>query len=89
MIKAIQIIVIGKVQGVGFRYYTQKRAQQYEVRGYVQNKADGSVYIEAEGKESDIKALADWCQRGPAWSRVKEVKVSEIPEMGFSDFEVR
>ena len=87
--KTLQIKVIGKVQGVGFRYYTEKRAKQYEIKGFVQNKTDGSVYIEAEGEDSDVRALADWCEKGPAWSRVREVKISELPFVGYDSFEVK
>ncbi len=87
--KTLQIKVIGKVQGVGFRYYTEKRAKQFEIKGFVQNKTDGSVIIEAEGKDSDVRALADWCEKGPSWSRVREVKISELPFVGYDSFEVK
>ncbi len=47
--KAIILRVTGRVQGVGFRYYAQKKALELGVNGYVRNRPDGSVYIEAEG----------------------------------------
>lgn len=89
MIKTQQIKVLGKVQGVGFRYYTNKRAQEFGIKGYVKNMTDGSVFIEAEGEESDLKSFVAWCEKGPAWSRVREVKKSEIPFVGFTKFEIR
>ena len=87
--KAIQINVKGKVQGVGFRYYTKQKAEECHIKGFVQNKADGSVYIEAEGENVDVSTFADWCQRGPEWSRVIECNISEMPLIGFTKFEVK
>lgn len=89
MTKTLQLNVIGKVQGVGFRYYTNKRAQEFNIKGYVKNMTDGSVFIEAEGEESDLRSFVAWCEKGPAWSRVKEVKKSEIPFADYKNFEIR
>lgn len=89
MMKTVQIKVIGKVQGVGFRFYTQKKAVEFKIYGFVQNKPDGSVYIEAEGENIDLDTFVDWCSQGPAWSRVLEIQKSEIPFVGFSKFEIR
>ena len=87
--RTLQIKVIGKVQGVGFRYYANKRAREFGVKGFVKNSTDGSVYIEAEGEASDVKTFLAWCEKGPAWSRVAELKISEIPFVGFKTFEIR
>lgn len=85
----MQLNVMGKVQGVGFRYYTNKRALEFDLKGYVKNMTDGSVFIEVEGEESAIKTFMAWCEKGPSWSRVKEVKKSEIPFVGHSKFEIK
>lgn len=87
--RTLQIKVLGRVQGVGFRYYTNKRAAEFDIKGFVQNMTDGSVYIEAEGEDSVIKTFVSWCERGPAWSRVSELKISEIPFVGYEKFEVK
>ncbi len=87
--KTIQIKVSGKVQGVGFRFYTQKKAIEFNIKGFVQNKPDGSVYIEAEGEAIDVDTFADWCAQGPEWARVLRISKSELPFSGFSKFEVR
>lgn len=87
--KTLQIKVIGKVQGVGFRYYAHKRAQEFGVKGFIKNMTDGSVYIEAEGEDSEVKTFLAWCHKGPAWSRVAELKISEIPFVGFNAFEIK
>lgn len=47
----------GHVQGVGFRYTTMQVAREYEVAGYVANLLDGRVQLEAEGRESEVKAF--------------------------------
>lgn len=87
--KTLQINVIGRVQGVGFRFYTNKRAENFNIKGYVKNMTDGSVFIEAEGEDSDIKTFVAWCEKGPAWSRVQQLKISEIPFVGYEKFEIK
>lgn len=89
MKKTASITVSGRVQGVGFRYYTKKKATECNVSGFVQNKSDGSVYIEASGETLDIETFIDWCKRGPSWARVSEIKISEFPYKAWSTFEIR
>lgn len=55
MKKRYHLIFTGRVQGVGFRYSAQKLALEYDVTGWVKNLYDGSVEMEAQGKESFIK----------------------------------
>ena len=87
--RTLQIQVLGRVQGVGFRFYTNKRAQEFNIKGYVKNRSDGSVFIEAEGEDSVIKAFVSWCEKGPAWSRVSELKIAEIPFVGYDNFQIK
>ena len=49
-----QIRVWGRVQGVGFRFFTQQLAIQLDIFGTVQNKMDGSVFVIAQGEEKDV-----------------------------------
>ncbi len=77
--KAVILKVYGKVQGVGFRFYTQKRAQELSLKGFVQNKTDGSVYIEAEGETEQIEMFVLWCDEGPSWARVTKVEKQFVP----------
>lgn len=83
------IRVFGKVQGVGFRYYTQKKASELDITGFVQNRPDGSVYIEAEGEEEKLDAFILWCNNGPAWARISNVQVQQTPPFGYNDFVIR
>ncbi len=85
-----RVIVEGLVQGVNFRFYTQQTAIQHNVTGWVQNLPDGSVEGCFEGEERDVRALIDWCRRGPDWASVDEVTVKEEPYRGeFSGFHIR
>ena len=52
--------VTGRVQNVGFRYYTRKTAHEFGLMGFVRNQTDGSVYIEAEGDEQAIARFITW-----------------------------
>lgn len=74
-----KIIVKGIVQGVGFRYHTQKTATNLNIQGYVKNLADGSVYIEAQGNGLDLTTFLDWVRIGPAHAEVRHFKKEEIP----------
>jgi acylphosphatase len=68
-----RIIVKGDVQGVGFRFFTQKTALIYGVNGWVKNKYDGSVEIDAEGSECSIAGFIEAIQQGSRYSRVESV----------------
>ena len=89
MKKACSIRVYGKVQNVGFRYYTAKTAQQFDIKGFVKNMTDGTVFIEAEGMDADLETFIGWCRQGPQWSRVDRLEIQDIPLAGHQDFSVR
>lgn len=89
--RSVEIVVRGRVQGVGFRYSTVDEARAIGVRGWVRNEPDGSVRIAAAGTPDQIEALKRWCGHGPARARVDDVEV--VPRDGGSDlplpFDVR
>lgn len=87
--KAIRLTIHGKVQGVGFRYYTQQKAQELNLEGWVKNQPDGTVYVETEGKKQAIESFIDWCKMGPAMAQVRLVQQQEIPLQGYTEFKVR
>ena len=85
------ISVKGKVQGVWFRKYTQEKATQLGLVGFVMNKNDGSVYIETAGKEEVIKDFVNWLNtEGSPLSKVDQVtfEVSETRRQ-FTKFEIK
>jgi acylphosphatase len=82
-------MVTGKVQNVGFRYYTARTAQEFNIGGFVKNEPDGSVYIEAEGEDDAIETFISWCRRGPQWARVDGFDIQEQPLMNYKGFRVK
>jgi acylphosphatase len=88
MKKRMYITVRGKVQGVGFRYSARYMAQYLHISGYVKNKYDGSVCIEAEGEEKDVMEYLSWCHKGPDHARITEVLTYEMDVKGDLYFEI-
>ena len=84
-----RITVHGKVQNVGFRFYTARTAQEFKIEGDVQNEPDGSVYIEAEGEKDALETFVSWCHRGPQWARVDQIDIQEQPLMNYKGFQVK
>jgi acylphosphatase len=72
----IEITVHGRVQGVAFRWYTQKKALSLGLTGWVKNLPDGSVRILAEGPRMDLEAFCDWTARGPDHCRIDRQDIS-------------
>lgn len=68
--------ITGRVQGVGFRYFTRRAAQKEGVRGWVRNVSDGSVEAEALGSDDQLAAFEEAIGRGPGPSRVDGVERS-------------
>jgi acylphosphatase len=69
----VQLTIKGRVQGVGFRYSTIQKAREHNIKGFVKNQYDGSVFIEAEGDETDLEHFIHWCHKGPFPARVENV----------------
>ena len=78
MEKAVSITVSGRVQQVGYRHYTRLAAQDYDIKGKIENKADDSVYIEAQGEEKNLQEFIDFCKKGPVWARVDNIDIQPI-----------
>jgi acylphosphatase len=89
MKSAYRITVSGKVQNVGFRYYTVETAKEFNIDGFVKNQLDGTVYIEAEGEKDNLEGFISWCRRGPHHARVDGFDMQEQPIMGYDGFKVR
>jgi len=65
----------GVVQGVNFRYFTQRTALEHKLTGCVRNLPNGDVEAIFEGRESDVRKVLDWCRQGPSAARVDEVLI--------------
>jgi acylphosphatase len=83
--------VRGVVQGVGFRYFVQRRARELALAGYVRNLPDGkTVLLEAEGPRRGLELLLEAVRHGPRGARVEEGEVAWEPWKGLPNgFEVR
>lgn len=68
-------MVRGSVQGVGFRYFIQRKARQLGLHGWVRNNDDGTVELLAEGSRSDLEQLMMAAEEGPRMARVQRVEV--------------
>lgn len=81
--------VTGRVQGVGFRWFTRSLARELGVVGWVKNEADGSVSCEAQARGSVMEEFVAGVRRGPRFSRVDGVQVeNREPEGDAAGFEV-
>ena len=69
------IVISGKVQGVGFRYWLYEAAIQRNIDGWVKNKISGEVEALLIGNDTDVNYLIKLCKKGPASSEVVKVKV--------------
>ena len=88
--KKIEAIVAGKVQGVGFRMYTQQKARQLSVKGYVRNLLNGDVEILAVGETEQVDALLKWAETGSPSAIVENLEVKVLTDVEtFTDFEIR
>ena len=70
-------VVYGRVQGVGFRWWTRQRAQALGLAGWVQNRPDGSVEIHAGGDDASITRLESELECGPKFSVVERVEKAD------------
>ncbi len=90
MIVARQFVVSGRVQGVGFRYFTEDQARREGLNGHVRNLPDGRVEIVAEGDHEAVERFERAIRRGPAGARVDRCEVSElVPSRRASGFSIR
>ena len=81
-VRRVRIVVRGVVQGVGFRYHTQEQARALRLSGFVRNRQDRSVELEAEGDPEGVNELITWLRTGPQHAAVETLEVTELPTTG-------
>lgn len=86
---AFRFRVRGRVQGVGYRYFVLREAEQRQVTGYVRNLGDGGVEVVAEGSEEGLRDLEGRLREGPAFSQVEAVEREAIASRGDLGFHIR
>ena len=87
--KHLNVKIFGRVQGVSFRWQTQKKAKSFGFAGFVRNEPDGTVYIEAEGEDAQVTKFLDWCRKGPLFAKVENVEFEEAAVKGYTTFEIK
>ncbi len=89
MTVARRFIVMGRVQGVGFRYFAIRAARQAGVVGTVRNLPDGTVEAIAEGSTASVAEFRNALERGPSYSQVVRVDEMEMkPSGNYTGFDV-
>lgn len=88
--KRVNIIVHGRVQGVGFRLSTIEKARGLDLKGWVRNCEDGAVEITAEGEEENLEKFIAWCRHGPLFAQVTRLDLAySNPTNEFRTFDLR
>ncbi len=87
---AVTGIVMGRVQGVGFRFGTHQVASHMGIAGWVRNRFDGTVEVWAQGHDDAVTEFARFLRSGPPAARVISVDLTEVePDPTLRSFEVR
>jgi len=84
--RAVLLRITGRVQGVGYRAWAIEVATRLRVRGWVRNRADGSVEALVIGGEDRVAAMIEACRVGPFAARVSEIAVSDAADDGSDRF---
>ena len=69
----VHLIIRGRVQGIGYRFFIVRRAGSLGIAGWVRNRPDGAVELEAEGARATLERLLAVVREGPAGARVTAV----------------
>ena len=72
-----QLSISGRVQGVGFRFYMQRKARELGLTGWVRNRSDGGVEAVIQGSVEAVEAMIAWARRGPSSAVVADVRISD------------
>ena len=85
-----EMTAIGRVQGVGFRWFVQQCAERTAVHGYVKNMTDGSVQILAQADEARLELFISLIKKGNGVSRIQDMLVSSLQSTSvYDDFTIR
>lgn len=88
-VKSVYIVIGGRVQGVGFRYFALYKAEELNITGWVKNTTDGKLEIEALGEFQNLNTFIDWMKIGPPRTLIKTFSLSEIsPIRNFTNFTI-
>lgn len=83
-----KIIVTGVVQGVGFRYFTMRLAEKYELTGWVRNNPDSTVEMIVSGDELSVQSFTNEVIMGNRYSRIDGIDIKSLEKRKFDTFEI-
>ena len=84
------LLISGRVQGVGFRWFVTRKANEYNLKGYVRNLYTDEVEVEVEGNKGLIQEFVKELRIGPRWAQVTDVKIQWKDYQGrYENFDVR
>lgn len=87
--KRIHVWISGRVQGVFFRANTRRKAMDLGLKGWVKNLEDGRIEAVIEGKDSDVKKMLQFLQKGPFGAKITKFDIKEEKyKGGFESFEI-
>jgi acylphosphatase len=87
--RSVRLVITGRVQGVGYRAWAMHTAARLGLRGWVRNRADGTVEALVTGEETTVTAMLEACRQGPRAARVAKVTVTDTEEDGSGGFTAR
>ncbi|SEM94950.1 acylphosphatase [Mesobacillus persicus] len=86
----LKIVVSGKVQGVGYRYFTQMKALQFGITGWVRNREDGTVEMLTTGTKETLDLFIEEIRRGNPFSTVDQIDINETEaEENYKSFAIK
>ncbi|MET1248975.1 acylphosphatase [Sporolactobacillus sp. STCC-11] len=85
--KSVHLIVSGRVQGVGFRYFIKQIAAQHYIKGWIRNRDDGRVEIAAEGTAQQVDSFIRKIRRGTFLARVEDIEIHMCAPQNYTAFD--
>ena len=86
---AVRLVIRGRVQGVGYRWWARGQARRLKLAGWVRNRSDGTVELVAAGSPAAVERLAEDCRHGPTSAQVTSVERFEADDDDLDGFEER
>ena len=82
----LDLVIEGRVQGVGYRYSAKMKAESLGIRGSVLNLRDGSVFMTAQGEKEAMENFVRWCYKGPPGAIVRNIEKVQGKTEDFGEF---
>jgi acylphosphatase len=88
-VRSVRLRITGRVQGVGYRAWMIRQASAFGLRGWVRNRADGSVEALVAGDEDRVVGMIEACREGPLGARVADVAIADADDDGSAGFSAK